>query len=228
MHGAGLDEISPLGPSKIIEIKNTASEGQPKQYETKEFILDPKEYGFPGCTMEDLRGGERDENARLLREALGGGTWDKNGKKDAIALNAGIGLYVYGMAPTIEASFELARRTLESGAALTQVCARLTVRLTDALLRLPMRANVHRASRFYVHPHVFYFAREPWSSFRTTVMLNRAASLRPPQMACCSRFTCHIHKWYQYNVKMVLVLRLATRCWTYVNYQKARVVAISQ
>lgn len=183
MHGAGLDEISPLGPSKIIEIRNTASEGQPKQYETKEYVLDPKDYGFPGCTMEDLKGGERDENARLLREALGGGTWDKNGKKDAIALNAGIGLYVYGMAPTIEASFKLARRTLESGAALTQVCARPTVRITDALLRLPKRANVPRASRLYVRPHVFCSTREPWSSFRFTVVvvLDRA-SLRPPRL----------------------------------------------
>lgn len=122
VHGAGLDEISPLGQSKVIEIKNTAGEGQPKQYETSEYIIDPKDYGFPGCTMEDLKGGERDENAQLLREALEGGAWTNNGKKDAITLNAGMGLYVYGLAPTIEAAFKLARTTLESGAALSQVC----------------------------------------------------------------------------------------------------------
>lgn len=110
-----------MGPSKIIEIRNTAAAGQPKQYETKEFVIDPKEYGFPGCTIEDLQGGDRDENARLLREALEGGTWTKNGKKDAITLNAGIGLYVYGLAPTIKASFKLAKSTLESGAAITQL-----------------------------------------------------------------------------------------------------------
>lgn len=121
MHGAGLDEISPLGPSKIIEMKNTAGEGQPKRYETKEYFIDPKEFGFPGCTMEDLKGGDRDENARLLREALRGGVWTNNGKKDAITLNAGMGLYVYGLAPTIEDAFSLARKTLESGAALSQV-----------------------------------------------------------------------------------------------------------
>lgn len=112
-----------MGPSKIIEIRNTAGKGQPKQYETKEYVIDPKEYGFPGCTMEDLKGGDRDENARLLRKALECGTWKENGTKDAITLNAGMGLYVYGLAPTIEASFNLARSTLESGAALTQVFA---------------------------------------------------------------------------------------------------------
>lgn len=121
MHGAGLDEISPLGPSKVLEIRNTAAAGEPKQYDTKEYVIDPKEYGFPGCTMEDLRGGDRDENARLLREALQGGTWTNNGKKDAITLNAGIGLYVYGLAPTIGDAFKLAKDTLESGAASTQV-----------------------------------------------------------------------------------------------------------
>lgn len=122
MHGAGLDEISPLGPSKIIEIKNMAKKGQPKQYETKEYVIDPQDYGFPVCKLEDLQGGDRDMNAHLLREALEGGKWTNNGKRDAITLNAGIGLYVYGLAPTIEASFKMARSTLESGAALTQVC----------------------------------------------------------------------------------------------------------
>lgn len=121
VHGAGLDEISPLGSSKVIEIRNTAAAGQPKRYDTKEYVIDPAEYGFPGCTMEDLRGGDRDENARLLREALQGGTWTNNGKKDAITLNAGIGLYVYGLAPTIGDGFKLAKDTLESGAASTQV-----------------------------------------------------------------------------------------------------------
>ena len=133
VHGAGLDEISPLGPSKVIEIRNTAAAGQPKQYDTKEYVIDPKEYGFPGCTMEDLRGGGRDENARLLREALQGGTWTNNGKKDAITLNAGIGLYVYGLAPTIEDAFKLAKSTLESGAASTQVwriCCRCHLRMS--------------------------------------------------------------------------------------------------
>eukprot|EP00903_Cladosiphon_okamuranus_P007663 g7431.t1 len=121
VHGAGLDEISPLGSSKVIEMRNTAAAGEPKQYDTKEYVIDPKEYGFPGCTMDDLRGGDREENASLLREALQGGTWTNNGKKDAITLNAGIGLYVYGLAPTVGDGFELAKTTLESGAASTQL-----------------------------------------------------------------------------------------------------------
>lgn len=35
LSGCGLDEISPLGPSTVFEIKNVAKEGEPKVYETK-------------------------------------------------------------------------------------------------------------------------------------------------------------------------------------------------
>ena len=31
IYGCGLDEISPLGPCTILEIKNTAPPGQPKE-----------------------------------------------------------------------------------------------------------------------------------------------------------------------------------------------------
>lgn len=181
MHGAGLDEISPLGPSKIIEIRNTASEGQPKQYETKEYVIDPKEYGFPGCTMEDLKGGGRDENARLLREALSGGTWDKNGKKDALTLNAGMGLYVYGMAPTIEASFELARKTLESGAGLTQVCAGPTVYVANAsLFDSNQREPTCTAPEDYTCAHMFASLANLVVLSKPTNTLPNKAFLRPP------------------------------------------------
>lgn len=121
VHGAGLDEISPLGPSKIIEIKKSATADGSSNYETTEFFIDPRDYGFPQCKVEDLGGGDRDMNAHLLRQALSGGKWTRDAKKDAITLNAGMGLYVYGLAPTIEASFKLARETLESGVAVSQV-----------------------------------------------------------------------------------------------------------
>lgn len=121
VHGAGMDEISPLGPSRIIELKNIAGAHQPKQYETKDYIIDPREYGFPECKLKDLQGGDRDLNALLLRQTLERGAWTRDAKKDAVTLNAGMGLYVYGLAPTIKDAFELARSTLQSGAALTKV-----------------------------------------------------------------------------------------------------------
>ena len=39
LHGCGLDEISPLGPSLICEIRNTAARGEPKVYSVTRYVL---------------------------------------------------------------------------------------------------------------------------------------------------------------------------------------------
>ena len=41
IHGVGLDEISPLGPASVIEIRNVAPEGEPKKYERTSYSWDP-------------------------------------------------------------------------------------------------------------------------------------------------------------------------------------------
>lgn len=116
IHGVGLDEISPLGPATIIEIKNVAPAGEPKVYEEKTFSFDPLDVGIPRCVVEDLKGGGPEENAEEFRKVLLGGT-HTNAKRDSIVLNAGVGCYVYGLVDTIEDGCKLARETLESGKA---------------------------------------------------------------------------------------------------------------
>eukprot|EP00934_Nitzschia_sp_Nitz4_P008398 Nitzschia sp. Nitz4//scaffold201_size42423//31055//32242//NITZ4_007378-RA/size42423-snap-gene-0.41-mRNA-1//-1//CDS//3329541344//8388//frame0 len=116
IHGVGLDEISPLGPAKILEIKNTAQPGQPKVYETNTFDFDPSLVGIPRCELIDLKGGDPKENAEKFLAVLQGGD-HTDAKRDAIVLNAGVGCYVYGLTPTIEEGCRLARTTLESGKA---------------------------------------------------------------------------------------------------------------
>ena len=116
IHGVGLDEISPLGPATILEIKNVASEGEPKKYETKEFTFDPLTVGIERCKVEDLRGGGPEENAQEFRKVLLGGE-EMNAKRDSICLNAGVGCYVYGLTDTIEEGVALAKKTLQSGKA---------------------------------------------------------------------------------------------------------------
>lgn len=121
IHGCGLDEISPLGASEVLEIKNTAPPGAPKVYARTRYAFDPEaRCGVPRCTVEDLKGGDAPTNAALLREALSAGG-HTNGKRDSIVLNAGVGLYVFGLAASIEAGVVLARTTLESGAGLAKL-----------------------------------------------------------------------------------------------------------
>lgn len=116
IHGVGLDEISPLGPATILEIKNVAPEGEPKVYETKEFAFDPLDVGIERCKVEDLRGGGPEENAEEFRKVLLGGE-EMNAKRDSICLNAGVGCYVYGLTDSIEEGVALAKKTLQSGKA---------------------------------------------------------------------------------------------------------------
>lgn len=116
IHGCGLDEISPLGPSTILEIKNTAAPGETKVYEEKEFEFDPISIGIPRCDLIDLKGGGPEENAEKFRQVLLGGD-HTDAKRDSIVLNAGVGCYVYGLTDTIEEGCKVARETLESGKA---------------------------------------------------------------------------------------------------------------
>ena len=80
------------------------------------FQFDPLSVGIPRCTLLDLKGGDPDENAQALKDVLLGGDIT-NAKRDSIILNAGFGIYVYGLADSIENGIKLARETLNSGKA---------------------------------------------------------------------------------------------------------------
>ena len=118
IHGCGLDEISPLGPAHILEIRNTAAPGAEckKVYTEKEYDFDPLDIGIPRCALSDLKGGGPEENAQAFRQVLLGGA-HTDAKRDAIVLNAGFGCYVYGLAATIQEGCQLARQALEAGQA---------------------------------------------------------------------------------------------------------------
>lgn len=91
--------------------------GTPNKYEQKKYNLDPlAELNIPRCTLEDLRGGGPEENANEFRSVLKGGD-HTNAKRDAVVLNAGVGIYIYGgLANSISEGVDiLARRTLNEG-----------------------------------------------------------------------------------------------------------------
>ena len=105
-HCEGLDELTPVGPCDIVEV----TEGQKIR-----FTLDPKELGFERCTQKDLEGGDPKLNAQLLLEAFQG----KPGPiADTLILNAGVAVYVYGLASSIEEGIEKARTAQQTGKAM--------------------------------------------------------------------------------------------------------------
>src|SRR5690606_26504980 len=55
VHGEpGLDEVSPLGPTVVLEVQGT---------EVREWVIDPATFGYTGIDAEELAGGGPEENA---------------------------------------------------------------------------------------------------------------------------------------------------------------------
>ena len=102
----GLDELTTTGPNRVSHLHD----GQVDTYE-----LDPLEYGFPGATIHDLLGGEPAENAAILRSVLGGEIHDA--RRDVVVLNSGAALLAAGITGDLREGIELARKSIDSGAA---------------------------------------------------------------------------------------------------------------
>jgi anthranilate phosphoribosyltransferase len=107
VHGAGgIDELSPVGPNVVAEVVDGT---------VRERRLDPEsELGLPRCDVDELRGGTPAENAAALREVFEGAD---GGRRNAILLNAAGAIAAAGHAPDLREGLELARETVDSGAA---------------------------------------------------------------------------------------------------------------
>lgn len=100
-----LDEISMSAPTTVCEVRD----GKYNLY-----TIEPEQFGYEKCSKEALIGGTPKENAAITRAILNG---EKGPKRDAVALNAGAGLYVAGKAATLEEGVRMAEQLIDSGAA---------------------------------------------------------------------------------------------------------------
>ncbi|TQS70962.1 anthranilate phosphoribosyltransferase [Ornithinibacillus gellani] len=82
------------------------------------FTIQPEELGLPSYENSKIKGGSARDNAEILLDVLRG----KPGPYyDTVLLNAAIGLFANGAAATIQDGVQLARESLESGAALSKL-----------------------------------------------------------------------------------------------------------
>jgi anthranilate phosphoribosyltransferase len=116
VHGAGgIDELSPAGTNLVCEVVDGG---------IREREIDPLELGVARCAPEDLRGGSPEENAQAIRDVFAGGN---GGRRDAILLNAAGAIAAGGHAADLQEGLEIARKTVESGAADCGVQAELAL-----------------------------------------------------------------------------------------------------
>ena len=110
VHGDdGLDEITITGPSKVAEVRN----GQVHVYEVA-----PDDFGLKRATLDQLAGGDAQENAAIIRAILGG---ERSCRRDVVLLNAAAALVASGLADRIGEAVPLAAYAIDSGHALQRL-----------------------------------------------------------------------------------------------------------
>jgi anthranilate phosphoribosyltransferase len=106
VHGAdGLDEISNTGESRVSEVR----EGVVRTYAVR-----PEDFGMPRASIKDLLGGDRVQNAEIIRAVLDG---EAGPRRDIVLMNAAAALVAGGRARDLKEGAAVAAQSVDSGAA---------------------------------------------------------------------------------------------------------------
>jgi anthranilate phosphoribosyltransferase len=106
VHGSpGLDEVSPLGSTRVAELKDG---------ELTEYVLELENVGLSPVEPEEIAGGEPGDNARIVESVLAG---DTGAPRTVVVLNAAAALLVADRAADWPAAVSLAEESIDSGAA---------------------------------------------------------------------------------------------------------------
>jgi len=102
----GIDEVTLSGPTRL-------SSNQGGEVRTRD--VTPEEFGLARASLEELRGGDAETNARLLRSVLEG---QRGPHRDVVLANAAASFVLAGKAPGFIEGVALAAEFLDSGRAL--------------------------------------------------------------------------------------------------------------
>jgi anthranilate phosphoribosyltransferase len=106
VHGSdNLDEISNTGESRVSEVRGGV---------VRTFSVRPEDFGMPRAAIGDLLGGDREQNAEIIRAILAG---DAGPKRDIVLMNSSAALVAGGRGRDLKEGVELAARSIDSGAA---------------------------------------------------------------------------------------------------------------
>jgi len=106
VHGKGMDEISTVTTTKILELK----EGQITSKE-----LNPEELGMGLADIEDLRVSDAKTSAKVLRDILSGK--ERGPRKDIVVLNAAAAIIAGGLSDEFSEAIKLAETSVSDGRA---------------------------------------------------------------------------------------------------------------
>ncbi|MHA1536028.1 MAG: anthranilate phosphoribosyltransferase [Alphaproteobacteria bacterium] len=106
VHGHdGLDEMTLTGITHVAELKDG---------KVRAFEVTPRDAGLEPCAPGDLKGGDPEENAGVMRALLAG---ERGPIRDFVRLNAAAALIVAGRADSLKEGAKLAGYSIDSGKA---------------------------------------------------------------------------------------------------------------
>lgn len=97
------DEISICGPTRMSHLKDG---------EITSCEMTPEEFGLKRAKPEDIRGGNAEENAQIIRDILNG---ERGPKRDMVLLNASAAFRAAGVVQNFEKGIERAQEAIDSG-----------------------------------------------------------------------------------------------------------------
>lgn len=109
--GGSMDELSTLGENTIAEF-----------YQDRGFTVStdlPKLFPLQQATLNDLRGGDAEENAITIKAILSGE--DRGPRRDAVLLNAAHALFVAAKTNSALEGWEMAASIIEDGTAISKL-----------------------------------------------------------------------------------------------------------
>jgi len=106
VHGAdGLDELSTTGPSMVAELNEGA---------VRTFEVNPEDAGLPRAALDDLRGGDAERNAHVLRAMLDG---EHGPFRDIVLYGTAAALMIAGKVDDLRAGVAMATTAVDEGRA---------------------------------------------------------------------------------------------------------------
>ena len=110
VHGEdSLDEISITGRTFVSQLKD----GRVSTY-----TIDPEDFGLPRASIDEIKGGNADENAQIVLRVLQG---EPGARRDIVLLNAAAALVAAGRADDFKEGIKQAAEAIDSGAALRKL-----------------------------------------------------------------------------------------------------------
>lgn len=110
VHGDdGLDEISVCSKTRVSRLKDGNVDN---------FTIEPEDFGIWRSKIEDIRGGDKEDNASITLSILNG---EKGPRRDIVLLNSAAGIIVSGKTEDFRTAIAMAEDSIDSGRALKKL-----------------------------------------------------------------------------------------------------------